>query len=55
MDKKIYRKGIKISDNELKEINLPIEKFHEEWNYTIKPKSNCVRPPHPKGLSSLYR
>jgi hypothetical protein len=38
VDKKIYRKGIKISDIELKEINLTIEKFHEEWNYTIKPK-----------------
>jgi hypothetical protein len=38
MDKKVYQKGIKISDNELKEINLTIEKFHEEWNYTIKPK-----------------
>ena len=37
MDKKVYRKGIKISDNELKEINLTSEKFHEEWNYTIKP------------------
>ncbi|MHC1686180.1 MAG: hypothetical protein AB9879_00415 [Methanothrix sp.] len=40
MDKKVYRKGIKIFDNELKEINLTIEKFHEEWNYTIKPNKD---------------
>jgi len=26
--KKVYQKGIKISDNELKEVNLTIEKFH---------------------------
>jgi transposase len=37
MDKKVYPKGIKISDKELKEVNLTIEKFHGEWNYTIKP------------------
>ena len=28
---------VKISDNELNEINLTVEKFHGEWNYTIKP------------------
>ncbi|KUG16479.1 hypothetical protein ASZ90_013875 [hydrocarbon metagenome] len=37
MDEKVYPKGIKISDNELKEINLTSDKFHGEWNYTIKP------------------
>jgi hypothetical protein len=40
LDKKIYQKGIKISDNELKEVNIAIEKFHGEWNYTIKPNKN---------------
>jgi hypothetical protein len=37
MDRKVYPKGIKISDKELTEINLTPEKFHGEWNYTIKP------------------
>ena len=37
MDEKVYPKGIKISNNELNEVNLTIEKFHGEWNYTIKP------------------
>lgn len=41
MDKKVYQKGIKISDNELKEVNLIIEKFHGEWNYTVKPNKNA--------------
>jgi hypothetical protein len=37
LDKEAYPKGIKISDEELKDINMTIEKFHGEWNYTIKP------------------
>jgi hypothetical protein len=37
LDKKVYPKGIKIYDHELKEVNLVVEKFHGEWNYTIKP------------------
>ncbi len=37
LDKKVYPKGIKISDAELNEVNMTIEKFHGEWNYTIKP------------------
>jgi len=37
LDKEAYPKGIKITDEELKKINMTIEKFHGEWNYTIKP------------------
>lgn len=37
IDKNVYPKGIKISDAELNEVNMTIEKFHGEWNYTIKP------------------
>ena len=37
MDENVYPKGIKISDEELKGINLTSDKFHGEWNYTIKP------------------
>lgn len=35
---KEYKKGIKVSNNDLDAINLIIHKFHGEWNYTIKPK-----------------
>lgn len=34
---KAYEKGIKISDEEMKNIKMKKHKFHGEWNYTIKP------------------
>lgn len=37
-EEKKYEKGIKISDEELKKINILKHRFHGEWNYTIKPK-----------------
>ncbi|MFH1915933.1 MAG: ISAzo13 family transposase [Nanoarchaeota archaeon] len=37
LDTKKYPKGVKISDNQFATINLFPEKFHGEWNYTIKP------------------
>jgi hypothetical protein len=38
IDRNIYETGIKISDQEMKEINIYIHEFHgENWNYTIKP------------------
>jgi transposase len=42
LDKNIYAKGVKISEEEFKKINISSNKFHGEWNYVIKPnkKSN---------------
>jgi transposase len=37
LDNKLYCKGIKISDKQLNEANIVIDKFHGEWNYTIMP------------------
>jgi transposase len=37
LDKVVYEKGIKISDEKLGEINIYKSDFHGEWNYTIKP------------------
>ena len=37
LDTNQYEKGIKISDEELKNINILRHEFHGEWNYTIKP------------------
>lgn len=34
---KVYEKGIKISDEEMKKLEMKRHKFHGEWNYTIKP------------------
>ena len=37
LDSNKYEKGIKISDKEMKEINIKYNDFHKEWNYTIHP------------------
>jgi Rhodopirellula transposase. len=39
LDENIYPKGIKITDDELLNVNLKSHNFHGEWNYTIKPNS----------------
>jgi len=40
-DKNKYPKGIKVSDEELLNVNLEKDDFHGEWNYTIKPNTPC--------------
>jgi hypothetical protein len=37
LDTKSYEKGRKLSDEEMKSINIVREQFHGEWNYTIFP------------------
>lgn len=37
IDKRKYAKGIKVTDEELSQINIQREDFHGEWNYTICP------------------
>ena len=37
LDENIYQTGIKISEEEMKQLNLHKDIFHGEWNYTIKP------------------
>ena len=37
LDKTIYEKGIKITDEELGKININQNDFHGEWNYSITP------------------
>jgi transposase len=37
LDNNQYEKGIKITNEQLEEINLDRNNFHGEWNYTIKP------------------
>ena len=32
-----YPKGVEVSDEELKAINITRDAFHGEWNYTIAP------------------
>ena len=37
LDSKKYPTGIKISDKDIKKIDIRSDKFHGEWNYTIYP------------------
>lgn len=37
LDKKKYQRGIKVSEEELKNLIIQQHKFHGEWNYTIIP------------------
>ena len=37
LDERIYKKGIKVSKIEMEELNIHKDKFHGEWNYTVKP------------------
>ncbi len=39
IDEKQYRKGIRISDRQMEEINIHPDHFHGEWNYTIHPSA----------------
>jgi len=38
LDRQSYRTGIKISDQDLEELNLEKSEFHGEWNYRILPR-----------------
>jgi transposase len=38
IDTNTYKRGIKVSDEELAAVRIDKESFHGEWNYTISPK-----------------
>jgi DNA-binding phage protein len=38
LDKNQYEKGIKVTDQQLAEVNIHKADFHGEWNYTIHPQ-----------------
>ena len=42
IDANSYPKGISVTDAEMAAINIELDTFHGEWNYTIKPRK---RPP----------
>ena len=37
LDDKTYKKGIKISDEEMAKLNIIRDDFHGEWNYKFSP------------------
>jgi len=38
LDRRKYPTGRKITDVEMKHVNMERDRFHGEWNYVIKPK-----------------
>jgi hypothetical protein len=38
LDTRVYEKGIKISDAEMKRLNIRRDAFHPEWNYAVIPR-----------------
>ena len=39
LDGRTYEKGIKVSNAEMKALDICGDKFHPEWNYTINPRT----------------
>lgn len=39
LDMRDYKKGIKVSDEEMATLNIKGDTFHPEWNYTISPRA----------------
>jgi transposase len=42
IDADTYPAGIKISDRELAAVNIFLDKFHGDWNYEIRPRTDIV-------------
>lgn len=42
LDENIYPKGIRISNEEMSQINIRKDEFHGEWNYTISPNPDLT-------------
>ncbi len=40
LDPKVYEKGIRVTDAEMKTLNIYGDAFHPEWNYEIKPRQS---------------
>ena len=43
LDQRRYPAGIKVTDQELAQVNLKPHRFHGDWNYTIQPKKKQLR------------
>jgi hypothetical protein len=40
LDERTYEKGIKVSDAEMRTLNITGDAFHPEWKYSIKPRKS---------------
>jgi hypothetical protein len=37
LDRRKYKPGIKVTDDEFSRLNIECKKFHGEWNYVLYP------------------
>lgn len=44
LDKRKYPLKVKVSDDEMRSLNIKPDKFHGEWNYTIHPRKGTPKP-----------
>lgn len=57
-DRRVYQKGIKVSDREMRDIDLIKNDFLGKWNYTICPRisNDCTRPePHLEAILPMHQ
>ena len=38
LDERTYEKGLRVSDAQMKSLDITGDAFHPQWNYTIKPR-----------------
>jgi len=43
LDKQPYEKGVKVTDEQMDQINIKRHEFHGDWNYTIRPKRRAKK------------
>ena len=43
LDENSYAKGVKVSDDEMRALNITHDPFHPEWNYSIAPRASVSR------------
>jgi hypothetical protein len=39
IDATTYIKGVKVTDNEMAALNISLDDFHGDWNYTFSPRN----------------
>jgi len=44
LDKRKYPLKVKITDDQMRSLNIEPHKFHGEWNYTIRPRNQQSKP-----------
>jgi len=42
LDRRTYKRGLKVTEKEMKALNLKPHDFHDEWNYKISPKRRAA-------------